>query len=265
VNLVSPTGRLAAKVAIVTGGGSGIGNATAKLFAQEGAKVMVADINESAAIGVTKEIEAAGGAALAIAMDVSLESSWDTCVQVVLTRWSRLDVLVNCAGIATTTPVVEMSLEEWRRVHAVNLDGAFLGTRAGIRAMRGCGGGSIVNISSLSGIEAFPGATAYASSKAAVIQFSKVAATECAQAGDRIRINVIAPAGVKTPMWKTTPFWQELAIEGEDAAWRKLDPQNSFYTPEEIAASVLELASDESMDLNGSVRVLNRGAPLSRR
>ncbi|MCI0744448.1 MAG: SDR family NAD(P)-dependent oxidoreductase [Verrucomicrobia subdivision 3 bacterium] len=233
-----PNKRLADKVSIVTGAASGIGRATALLFAGQGSKVAVADVDEVGAAAAVREA-GAHDSALAVRLDVSAESSWTNCIETVVARWGRLDVLVNCAGVAVATPVETTSLEEWRRVHAVNLDGVFLGTRAGIRAMRGRGG-CIINIASLSGIEVFPGAAAYASSKAAVIQFSKVAAAECAHSANGVRITVIAPGGVKTPMWKTTRLWQDFADGGEEAAWRKLDPQNCFYEPEEIAECVLE-------------------------
>jgi NAD(P)-dependent dehydrogenase (short-subunit alcohol dehydrogenase family) len=258
LNPTDPGGRLAGKAALITGAGSGIGAAIARLFADEGCKVALADTNQSAAEAGSQAICAIGGTALAVLLNVASDDSWDVCMRAVLDRWSRLDVLVNCAGIALSNPISETSLEEWRAVHAVNLDGVFLGTRAGIQAMVGSGGGSIINIASIAGLDVYPGAAAYASSKAAVIHFSKVAARECDQARNRVRINVVAPGGVRTPIWKSTALWKSLAKKSEGTAWRKLDPQNAFFQPEEIASSVLYLASDESRHVNGSVLVLNR-------
>lgn len=250
---------LSEKVVLITGGASGIGQATVRLLAKEGAKVAVGDINELAASEGAGEIVSAGGEALALALDVTSESSWDAAINSILNRWARLDVLVNCAGISFAKPVEEMTLDEWRRVHAVNLDGVFLGTRAAIRTMRRTGGGSIINVASASGIKASPGASAYCSSKAAVIHFSRTAALECQQAEDNIRINVVAPGGVRTPIWKTMPAWKELAQGGEEAAWKKLDPKSQFHTPEEIAATMLYLASDDARHVTASVLTVDRG------
>jgi len=251
--------RVENKVAAVTGGGSGIGRATAELLARAGARVAVTDICESAVNEVAGAIVSAGEDALALALDVASESSWDAAMNSILNRWSRLDVLINCAGISFSKPVADMTLAEWQRIHKVNLDGVFLGTRSAIRAMRRTGGGSIINVASASGIRASPGASAYCSSKAAVIQFSRTAALECQQAGDNIRINVVAPGGVRTPMWKTSTLWQELAREGEAAAWKKLDPNGQFHTPEEIACTMLYLASDDARHLTAAVVTVDRG------
>jgi NAD(P)-dependent dehydrogenase (short-subunit alcohol dehydrogenase family) len=258
-DMTNSSRRVANKVTVVTGGGSGIGEATAKLLAKEGAKVAVADINESAAGEVARGIVSAGGEAFALALDVTSESGWDTAINSILNRWSRLDVLVNCAGISFARPVAEMTLDEWRRVHAVNLDGVFLGTRAAIKTMRRTGGGSILNVASASGLKASPGASAYCSSKAAVIHFSRTAALECQQAGDNIRINVVAPGGVRTPIWKTMPAWKGLAQDGEEAAWKKLDPKGQFHMPEEIASTTLYLVSDDARHVTASVLTLDRG------
>lgn len=125
---------------------------------------------------------------------------------------------------------------------AVNLDGVFLGTRAGLRAMTA--GGVIVNIASRSGVEVFPGAAAYAASKAAVIHFSKVADAEARAAGRGVRVLHLAPGGVKTPLWRTMPSWAELAREGDDAAWRALDPEVEFVTAEAVADQILALVRE---------------------
>jgi NAD(P)-dependent dehydrogenase (short-subunit alcohol dehydrogenase family) len=241
--------RLSDQLALVTGGGSGIGEATAKRLAREGARVAVADIDYEAAQRVTDEIRAARGEAHAHALDVRYEASWKATLESVSKRFGRLRVLVNNAGISLAGDLMETSFEEWRRVHAVNLDGVFLGTREGIRLMS-AHGGVIVNVASQSGIDVYPGAGAYSSSKAAVIQLTKVAAKECEVAGNGIRVHFIAPGGVKTPLWKTMPFWAELAAGGEDAAWAKLDPSGVFETADRVAESILELVLPSASQLN---------------
>ncbi len=237
------------QLVLVTGGGSGIGEATARRLAREGARVAVADIDYEAAQRVTEEIRAANGEANAHALDVRYEASWKATLESVSKRFGRLRVLVNNAGISLAGDVVETSFDEWRRIHAVNLDGVFLGTREGIRLMSGHGG-VIVNVASQSGLDVHPGAGAYSSSKAAVIQLTKVAAKECEIAGNGVRVHFIAPGGVKTPLWKTMPFWTELAAGGDDAAWAKLDPSGVFVTAERVAESILELVLPSAKPLN---------------
>src|SRR5262249_17872544 len=152
----------------------------------------------------------------------------------------------NCAGISAACPVAEIALDDWRRVMAVNLEGVVLGTKHAILAMRQTSqAGSIVNVSSVSGVKAQPGASAYCTSKAAVIMFSKVAALECLRNGDKIRVNCVSPSGVKTPMWRTMPFFQDLMAEhgSEEAAFRAMAEASSspgrWATPEEIAMAIL--------------------------
>jgi NAD(P)-dependent dehydrogenase (short-subunit alcohol dehydrogenase family) len=256
--------RVSGKVALVTGAGSGIGRATATLLAAEGATVLVADIDEKAAQAVAAEVTSAGGKAEALLLDVSDEAAWRGATERILAAHGRLDVVVNNAGVALGKPVAETSLDEWRRVLAVNLDGVFLGTRYGIRAMRAGGGGSIVNIASVSGIRPFAGASAYGAGKAAVRLLSKIAAVECQDAGDGVRVNVVTPGGVKTPMWQTMDFFRDLAAkhggaEGAFAAMAGSVPSQQFYAADEVARTVLYLASDESSHLTGVEVIMDRG------
>jgi 3(or 17)beta-hydroxysteroid dehydrogenase len=257
-------GRVADKVALVTGAASGIGRSTALLLAREGATVAVSDVDEAGARQVAKQIADAGGKALALALDVTSEPAWESAMQAVLAASGRLDIAVNNAGLSAGTPITDMTVSEWRRVLAVNLDGVFLGTKHAILAMRRSQGGSIVNVSSASGIKASAGASAYCASKAAVIHFTKVAALECAQRGDNIRVNSILPAGVKTPLWKDMDFWKQLVAQhgGIEAAWQVLaqsTPLKRFALPEEIARGILFLASDESSYMTGAELVLDGG------
>ena len=197
------------------------------------------------------------------ALDVRVEQDWEAAIAEVVSRWGGLDVLVANAGVSFSRPVTDMSLEEWRNVHAVNLDGVFLGTKHAVRAMRERGrGGSIVIVSSASGLKASGGASAYCSSKAGVRLFARAVALECA--ADRIRVNTVCPGGVATPMWKGMPFFEDLQREhgGEQGAWNALaagTPLGRFAEPEEIAAGILYLSSDDASYVTGTDLVIDGG------
>jgi NAD(P)-dependent dehydrogenase (short-subunit alcohol dehydrogenase family) len=259
------SGRVAGKVALVTGAGSGIGRATAVLLARHGAVIYCADIDQPAAEQTASTIVAENGRAQPCLLDVTSEPAWCAATDRVLAEQGRLDVLVNCAGIASTCPIEDLRLEDWRRVLAVNLEGVFLGTKHAVRAMRRQpSGGSIVNVASVSGVKAQPTASAYCASKAAVIMLTKTVALECLRNKDNIRVNAVSPSGVKTPMWKTMPFFQDLmAREGsEEAAFRAMvrdAPQGRFAEPEEIALAILYLASDESLFVTGTNLMIDNG------
>jgi NAD(P)-dependent dehydrogenase (short-subunit alcohol dehydrogenase family) len=250
--------RFAGQVALVTGAASGIGRATALLLAEQGAKVVVADLDESG-IGKTVEtIVGRGGNALGCPLDVTSESAWDAATEMVARKWGPLQVLVNCAGIALVRAVADMTLDEWRRVLAVNLDGVFLGTRAAVRSMRQ-GGGSIVNVASASGIKAAAASSAYCASKAAVIMFTKSVAVECVQDGSRIRVNAVAPGGVMTPMWDKTAGVSAIMESEEWKAAPDAPIGKRFAQPVEIAHAILFLASSEAAYITGSVLTIDAG------
>jgi NAD(P)-dependent dehydrogenase (short-subunit alcohol dehydrogenase family) len=260
----NPSGRVAGKIALITGAASGIGKATALLLAREGAKVAVADINHPGAEATVGEIVSEGGAAISYVLDVTSEGNWLLVLDELLEKWKRLDILVNNAGISFAKPLAEMTLEEWRYVLAINLDSVFLGTKYGAEAMRKKGGGSIINVSSASGIKASAGASAYCASKAAVHMFSKVAAVEFAQNGDKIRVNTVSPSGVMTPMWEAMEFWQDLkektgSIEARWEAMSEGVPLKRFARAEEIAQAILYLASDESGFVTAADMVIDGG------
>jgi NAD(P)-dependent dehydrogenase (short-subunit alcohol dehydrogenase family) len=256
---------VAGKVALVSGAASGIGQATAVTLAAQGAAVFCADLNLEGAEAVAASIMAAGGTAWSCPLDVTSELSWRGTMDQVHRTAAALDIVVNCAGIAAASPVADTSLDEWRRVMGVNLEGVFLGTKHAIRLMRQVGrGGSIVNVSSVSGVKSQPNSAAYCTSKAGVIMFSKTAALECLRSGDKIRVNVVSPGGVKTPLWRTMPFFQDLMASegGEEQAFKAMEssaPHSRFALPEEIALAILYLASDESLYVNGANLIIDNG------
>ena len=245
--------RLDGKIALVTGAARGIGAGIARAFAAEGARVWLTDTNEEDGQALASTF---GPAHRFARLDVSEEADWSVVDQL-LDQEGRLDVLVNNAGItgfedgpAPHDPE-HASIEEWHRVHRVNLDGTFFGCRAAIRAMRRHGAGSIINISSRSGLVGIPGAAAYASSKAAIRNHSKSVALWCAQQGLKVRCNSVHPAAILTPMWEA------MLGTGEDrdarmAAMVKDTPLKRFGTVEEVAALVVFLASDEAPYITGS-------------
>jgi NAD(P)-dependent dehydrogenase (short-subunit alcohol dehydrogenase family) len=241
-------GRLAGKRCVVTGAARGIGLAIAERFHAEGALVLLTDIDSSAG-----EAAAAGIGCGFLRLDVRLESDWARLAA----AHPAIDVLVNNAGVTgfEAGPVPHdpehASLADWRAVHAVNLDGCFLGCRYAIGAMKEKGRGSIINISSRSGLVGIPAAAAYASSKAAIRNHSKTVALYCAQNGLQIRCNSIHPAAI------LTPIWEPMLGDGPDrdarmAALVADTPLKRFGTVDEVAATALFLAGDEAPYITGS-------------
>ena len=244
--------RFARKSALITGAGSGIGRATAELMASGGAELVLVDLNDLAleSLELSTPARCLNG-------DVSDEAFWATA------DLRDIDHAVVNAGIGTSGPLESFSFADWRRVLAVNLDGAFLALRAALHAMRD--GGSIVVVASAAGIKAEPGTAAYGASKAAVIQLARVAAKEVAIRG--IRVNVIAPGGVETAIWNEVPIFAERAKEiGREAAFAEIagiaTPLNRFAKPEEIAEQIAFLLSDFSRNMTGAVLVSDGGYTL---
>ena len=253
--------KLKDKTALVTGAAQGIGAAIARAFVAEGAFVYVTDLNAQFGHAVAAEL---GDRACYRPLDVRLEADWRRVTGQILTERGRLDVLVNNAGITGFEEGVAAQdpeharLEDWHAVHRTNLDGVFLGCKHGIRAMRPAGAGSIINISSRSGLVGIPGAAAYASSKAAVRNHSKTVALYCAEQGLAIRCNSIHPAAILTPMW------EPMLGDGPDRAARMAalvrdTPLRRFGRAEEVAAVALLLASDEAAYMTGSELNLDGG------
>ena len=246
--------RLTDKIILVTGSARGIGEAIARACIAEGAFVMVSDINHDLGRCVATEL---GDKAVYQELDVREETEWETAIASLLDRFRRLDVLVNNAGItgfegeAVAQDPEHASLEDWHSVHRTNLDGVFLGCKHAIRAMRGQGTGSIINLSSRSGLVGIAGAAAYASSKAAVRNHTKTVALYCAEQGLKIRCNSIHPAAVLTPMWE--PLLGDGPERAERmSAFTQGTPLRRFGHPSEVAAIAVLLASDEATYITGS-------------
>lgn len=244
--------RLAGKVAFITGGARGMGAAEAKLFAREGAKVVVADVLVDEGEKTVEEIIELGGDAFFITLDVTNESDWETSIGVTVEKYGKLDILVNNAGIVIPGGVEETSVEDWDFTMDVNAKGVFLGTKAVIPEMRKSGGGSIVNISSTAGIAGMVDRAAYTSSKGAVRIFTKSTALECAN--DGIRANSVHPGLIRTPL-------TEGRFNDPDFLGPRMDnlPLGRPAEPEEVAYGVLYLASDESSYVTGSELVIDGG------
>ena len=194
--------RVAGKVAIVTGGAGGLGKAHALLLAKEGARVVVTDTDDAQGKKVADEINKQGGEAIFIRHDVSKEIEWNRVISETLEQFGKLDILVNNAGVNLWKKIEDTSLEEWRWLMSVNLDGVFLGTKYAMGAMKKSGGGSIINISSVAGIVGTLDTSAYHASKGGVRIFTKAAALECSKAGYdyNIRVNSVHPGVIKTRM-----------------------------------------------------------------
>ncbi len=277
ISMESRPGRLAGRIALVTGAARGIGLAVAEAFVREGARVVLTDIRDALGAREAARIGGAAGEGSAeyMRLDVREEGDWRRVVDDVLARHGRLDILVNNAGVTGFESIEEgvapaahdpehAPLDAWRAVIATNLDGTFLGCREAIRAMRQArplgAGGSIVNLSSRSGLVGIPGAAAYAASKAAVRNHSKTVALHCAAQGLPIRCNSVHPAAILTPMWDAMLG----PADDPERAARELamvadTPLRRFGTPEEVAAVVVYLASDESAYTTGAELVLDGG------
>jgi len=251
--------RVSGKVALITGAAQGIGRATALLLAKEGAQVVVSDINDSEGNAVAREINSCY-----IHLDVSQENDWKHAIHFMVKQFGKLNILVNNAGITGLQEGFgpqdpeHASLSSWHQVHAVNSDGVFLGCKYGIQMMKEGQGGSIINVSSRSGLVGIPGAAAYASSKAAVRNHTKSVALYCCQQKYPIRCNSVHPAAILTPMWDPM-FGEGPNRESAIAQIAKDIPMHKMGSSEDVAQSILFLASDESKYITGIELTIDGG------
>jgi NAD(P)-dependent dehydrogenase (short-subunit alcohol dehydrogenase family) len=252
-------------VALVTGAASGIGAATARRLAGDGARLVLVDRDAAKLAELSRSLAPAD--VLQRVHDVADEAAWTETSTAIRERFGRLDFAVANAGISDAGPIAEFPFERWRKVMAVNLDGAFLTLKAAMPLIKAGGrGGAIVVVSSISGQKAEPGVAAYGASKAAVVQLAKVAAKE--GAADRIRVNAILPGGVETPIWREMDFFKDLVKQhgSEAAAFKAMagmaTPLGRYASADEIAAQIVHLLGDDSGLITGAALVIDGGYSL---
>lgn len=253
--------RLQNKIALITGGAQGIGAAIAQLFVKEGAFVIVTDILDH--IGEPSG-QSLGKKGCYYHLDVSQESDWQKVSDLIMKRFGKLDILINNAGIIGLSAHFgpqdpeHASLESWRQIHAINLDGVFLGCKHGIALMKQTGG-SIINMSSRSGVVGVPGTAAYASSKAAVKNHTKSVALYCAEKGYNIRCNALLPAAILTPLWEPMLGSNHKEKQEGIAKLAQAIPLKTMGEPLDVAYGALYLASDESKFITGTDLLIDGG------
>ncbi|MDE3116592.1 MAG: SDR family oxidoreductase [Pseudomonadota bacterium] len=246
--------RLLDRVAFVSGAASGIGLATAKRFAAEGAILVLADRAADRLEEAAGALNARGDRHMSIAMDVTQETDWIATAEAIGTRFGKLDVLVNNAGYGNFRSIADTTLEAWRAIMAVNLDSVFMATKYLLPLLAKSGAGAIVNMSSIRGIVAGVNASSYSAAKAAVRLFTKCTALECAQLGNGVRANSIHPGHVETPL--TAKAYADPVLAKEFLAHT---PIGRFAKPDDIADAILFLASDESRYMTGAELVIDGG------
>ncbi|MDP3750050.1 MAG: glucose 1-dehydrogenase [Phenylobacterium sp.] len=259
-------GRVEDKVALITGGASGIGRGCAERLAEEGATVVVTDLQDKMGADVVAAIIAGGGKADYLHHDVTAEQAWIDVIAAIKARHGRLDILVNNAGIGISGSVLEMALADFQRQTAINLDGVFLGVKHAIPLMRQGGGGSIINMSSVAGLKGSAILAGYCATKGGVRLFTKAVAMECANAKDGVRVNSVHPGIIETPIWDSIMGTGEPGDNARPARPVVLDAMSAEGVPLgvkgyplDIANGVLWLASDESRYVTGAEIVIDGG------
>ncbi|MFL5281298.1 MAG: glucose 1-dehydrogenase [Rhodopila sp.] len=251
-------GMLDGKVGIITGAASGIGAATARVLAREGAKLVLTDIDDKAGMALAEEL-----GATYLHHDVSEEEGWPAVIAAA-ERHGRLDIMVANAGIGIMGNVIDMSLKDWRRQMAINVDGVFLSVKYCIPAMRRAGhGGAIVMLSSIAGLRGSAGLAGYSATKGAVRLFAKSVALECAQASDGIRVNSVHPGIIATPIWDKLPGGANNRVDPY-AVGEAVVPLGKAGEASEVANGILYLVSDLSSHVTGSELVIDGGMTAGR-
>ncbi|MDA9064740.1 SDR family oxidoreductase, partial [Pseudomonadales bacterium] len=254
-------GRVENKVALITGGAMGIGRACAERLASEGAIIVITDVIDEVGMSAVDAITKTGGQASYLHHDVTSEDEWIKILQQIRQLHGRLDILVNNAGIAVRASIFEMTMAQFQKQNAVNLDGVFLGLKHSIPFMAEQDGGSVINVSSVAGLMASPGLSAYAMTKGGVRLLSKSVAKECAALGNGVRINSIHPGIIETAIWNkmdANPEGGENQADVETIAEMAV-PGGILGKPVDIANGVLYLASDDSRYVNASELVIDHG------
>ena len=248
-------GRVANKVALISGAASGLGLASARRLAEEGAKVILADINAEAGAAAAATIEGAGFETL----DVTSEQSWIQLVDKIIADYGKLDVLFNCAGIVQLASIEDTSEALWRKIHAVGTDGTFFGCKHALRVMKAAGSGSIINMCSTASIQGGPNIFAYAASKSAIRGMTKSIACLSAQQGYGVRCNSVHPGNMDTPMLQGM---RKIVQENKPEAMAAMD-KLWVGEPVDVANMVLFLASDESRSVNGAELVIDNTTTIT--
>ena len=248
--------RLKGKVAIVTGAASGIGRASAILFAREGARVVVADINAHSGEETVDQITTAGGSAFFHRVDVAIEDEIVETVRATVARWNRIDIVFNNAGVVLVKPLIEMSAAEWDRVMAINVKSAFLMTKYAVPYMKLAGGGAILNTGSIASFTGQLNTPAYSASKGAIALLTKSLALDFGR--DGIRVNCLCPGITDTPMLRQH-LGDGPAGEARIQARLSRVPTGEILTPEDVARAALYLVSDDSRGISGILHVVDGG------
>lgn len=241
--------RVKGKVALVTGGAMGLGEASVRALHSEGASVVVADINRAAGEALVQEL---GDRALFIELDVSQESAWQAAIEQTLNHFGGLHVLVNNAGVVVVASIEETTAEQLRFIQGINFDGPFWGCKHALPAMADCGGGSIINMSSAASIKGTPAFAAYSATKGAVRSLTQTVAAHCKSVGNGVRCNSIHPGGMNTPMVESLPELGKNSPQAMEMMLAQMQPEDTAGEPNDVAAAVVYLAADESSYVSGA-------------
>jgi 3(or 17)beta-hydroxysteroid dehydrogenase len=249
-------GRVDSKVAIITGGSQGLGEASARALYNEGASVVIADINIVLGQALAAEL---GDRALFVELDVTCESAWQKVIATTLAQWGRLDILVNNAGIVLLGTIEDTSLNDLRKIQAVNIEGPFLGCKHAIPIMAKNGGGSIINMSSVAALSGTPAFAAYSATKGAVRSLTQTVATHCNMRNNGIRCNSIHPGGMDTPLIASLMSLAEQSPMAAEMLMQTAEQSEAVGKPEDVANAVVYFSSNESSFVNGSLLTIDNG------